>query len=158
MLKGGQGIMNMEIYIGLITLAILVTITINTIIITHTWRASINQKKEQSKIQEQYYLSSMEVKVDDLNILDKIIEQAFTRYQILKLGHLENLYITEEMQYNMIFELSKTVLETVSDNIINKLSLIYKKDYLEDIIVQKIQYIVMQFVIDINGNYRDDKK
>lgn len=100
----------------------------------------------------------MEVKVDDLNILDKIIEQAFTRYQILKLGHLENLYITEEMQYNMIFELSKTVLETVSDNIINKLSLIYKKDYLEDIIVQKIQYIVMQFVIDINGNYRDDKK
>ena len=136
----------------------LVTITINTIIITHTWKASINQKKEQSKIQEQYYLSSMEVKVDDLNILDKIIEQAFTRYQILKLGHLENLYITEEMQYNMIFELSKTVLETVSDNIINKLSLIYKKDYLEDIIVQKIQYIVMQFVIDINGNYRDDKK
>ena len=158
MLKGGQDIMNMEIYIGLITLAILVTITINTIIITHTWKASINQKKEQSKIQEQYYLSSMEVKVDDLNILDKIIEQAFTRYQILKLGHLENLYITEEMQYNMIFELSKTVLETVSDNIINKLSLIYKKDYLEDIIVQKIQYIVMQFVIDINGNYRDDKK
>ena len=136
----------------------MVTITINTIIITHTWRASINQKKEQAKIQEQYYLSSMEVKVDDLNILDKIIEQAFTRYQILKLGHLENLYITEEMQYNMIFELSKTVLETVSDNIINKLSLIYKKDYLEDIIVQKIQYIVMQFVIDINGNYRDDKK
>lgn len=136
----------------------MVTITINTIIITHTWKASINQKKEQSKIQEQYYLSSMEVKVDDLNILDKIIEQAFTRYQILKLGHLENLYITEEMQYNMIFELSKTVLETVSDNIINKLSLIYKKDYLEDIIVQKIQYIVMQFVIDINGNYRDDKK
>ena len=158
MWKGGQDIMNMEIYIGLITLAILVTITINTIIITHTWKASINQKKEQSKIQEQYYLSSMEVKVDDLNILDKIIEQAFTRYQILKLGHLENLYITEEMQYNMIFELSKTVLETVSDNIINKLSLIYKKDYLEDIIVQKIQYIVMQFVIDINGNYRDDKK
>lgn len=136
----------------------MVTITINTIIITHTWKASINQKKEQSKIQEQYYLSSMEVKVDDLNILDKIIEQAFTRYQILKLGHLENLYITEEMQYNMIFELSKTVLETISDNIINKLSLIYKKDYLEDIIVQKIQYIVMQFVIDINGNYRDDKK
>ena len=136
----------------------MVTITINTIIITHTWKASINQKKEQAKIQEQYYLSSMEVKVDDLNILDKIIEQAFTRYQILKLGHLENLYITEEMQYNMIFELSKTVLETVSDNIINKLSLIYKKDYLEDIIVQKIQYIVMQFVIDINGNYRDDKK
>lgn len=137
---------------------VLVTITINTAIITHTWRVSIEQKREQAKIQEQYYLSSMDVKVEDIDILDKIIDQAFVRYQILKLGHLNNLYITEEMEQKMIFELTKTVMETVSDNIINKLSLIYKKNYIDDIIVQKIQYIVMQFVIDINGNYKDEKK
>ena len=137
---------------------VLVTITINTAIITHTCRVSIEQKREQAKIQEQYYLSSMDVKVEDIDILDKIIDQAFVRYQILKLGHLNNLYITEEMEQKMIFELTKTVMETVSDNIINKLSLIYKKNYIDDIIVQKIQYIVMQFVIDINGNYKDEKK
>ena len=158
MWKGGQDIMNTEIYIGLIVILALVVITINTIIITHTWKASIEQKREQAKIQEQYYLSSMDVKVEDIDILDKIIDQAFIRYQILKLGHIDNLYITEEMERDMIFNLSKTVMETVSDNIINKLSLIYKKDYIDDIIVQKIQYVVMQFVIDINGNYKNEKK
>lgn len=150
--------MSMEIYIGLIIMAILVTITINTIIITRTWRASIEQKREQSKMQENYYLSSMDVKVEDIDILDKIIDQAFVRYQILKLGHINNLYINDEMEYGMIYDLTKTVKETVSDNIINKLSLIYKKEYIDDIIVQKIQHIVMQFVIDINGNYKDSKK
>ena len=134
------------------------TITTNTIIITRTWKISIEQKREQSKIQEQYYLSSMNVKVDDIDILDKIIDQAFIRYQILKLGHMDNLYITDEMEHNMIYDLTKTVIKTTSDNIINKLSLIYKKDYIDDIIVQKIQYIVMQFVIEINGNYKDNKK
>ena len=82
MLKIGQDITNMEIFVGLIILLVLVTITINTIIITRTWRASIEQKREQAKMQEQYYLSSMDVKVEDLDILDKIIDQEFTRYQI----------------------------------------------------------------------------
>lgn len=109
-------------------------------------------------MQEQYYLSSMDVKVEDLDILDKIIDQEFTRYQILKLGHIENLYIKEDMQYQIIHDLSKTVMENISDNLKNKLSLIYKKEYIDDIIVQKIQYVVMQFVIDINGSYRDGKK
>ena len=158
MLKIGQDITNMEIFVGLIILLVLVTITINTIIITRTWRASIEQKREQAKMQEQYYLSSMDVKVEDLDILDKIIDQEFTRYQILKLGHIENLYIKEDMQYQIIHDLSKTVMENISDNLKNKLSLIYKKEYIDDIIVQKIQYVVMQFVIDINGSYRDGKK
>ena len=109
-------------------------------------------------MQEQYYLSSMDVKVEDLDILDKIIDQEFTRYQILKLGHIENLYIKEDMQYQIIHDSSKTVMENISDNLKNKLSLIYKKEYIDDIIVQKIQYVVMQFVIDINGSYRDGKK
>lgn len=134
----------------------MVTITVNTIIITHTWKLSIKQKEEQAKMQESYYLSSMDVKVEDLSILDKIIDQAFERYQILKLRHLDNLHITDKLQTQMIYDLTKNVLETISDNVLNKLSLIYKKEYIEDIIVQKIQLVVMNFVIDINGNYHEE--
>lgn len=137
---------------------VLITITINTIIITRTWKDSIEQKREEAKSQEKYYLSSMDVKVEDLNILDKIIDQEFIRYQLLKLGHIENLYIKDDMQYQIIHDLSKTVMENISDNLKNKLSLIYRKEYIDDIIVQKIQYVVMQFTIDINGSYRDGKK
>lgn len=107
-------------------------------------------------MQESYYLSSMDVKVEDLNILDKIIDQAFERYQILKLRHLDNLHITDKLQTQMIYDLTKNVLDTISDNVLNKLSLIYKKEYIEDIIVQKIQLVVMNFVIDINGNYHEE--
>ena len=99
----------------------------------------------------------MDVKVEDIDILDKIINQAFMRYQILKLNHIENLYINEEMEHDMIYDLTKTTLETVSDTLLDKLSLIYKKDYIEDIIVQKIQYIVMEFVIQNNGTYNNKK-
>lgn len=136
----------------------LITITINTVIITHTWKVSIKQKMYQSESQNNYYLSTMSMNIDDVNnILDKVIDQSFTRYQIMKLGYKDNLYITEEMQNNIIYELTKNVFDSLSDNIINKLSLIYKREYIDDIIVQKIQYIVLNYVIQINGNYTNKK-
>lgn len=90
--------------------------------------------------------------------MDKIIQQNFERYQILKLGHKQNLYISEEMQQKMIMDISKEVYSSISDNLWNKLSLIYRKDYIEDIIVQKIQMVVLTYTVEINGNYQDTKK
>lgn len=112
----------------------------------------------QSESQNNYYLSTMNVDLDNINnILDKIIDQAFTRYQIMKLGYKDNLYITEEMQNNIIYELTKNVFVSISDNLVNKLSLIYKKEYIDDLIVQKIQYVVLNYVIQVNGNYNNKK-
>lgn len=137
---------------------ILLTITINTIIITRTWRVSINQKKEQADGQNKYYLSSVPINLTELDILDKIIQDDFERYQILKLGHKENLYITEEIQKRMITDIAVEVYSSISDNIWDKLSLIYKKDHIEDIIVQKIQMLVLTYTVEINGNYKEPKK
>lgn len=136
----------------------LITITANTILVTHTWKASIEQKREQSRAQSSYYLASVPINMNELDILDKIIQQDFERYQILKLGHKPNLYITEEMQQKIIMDISTEVYTSISDNIWDKLSLIYKKDHIEDIIVQKIQMLVLTYTVEINGNYKDDKK
>lgn len=136
----------------------LITITANTILITRTWKASIEQKREQSKAQSSYYLASVPINMDELDILDKIIQQDFERYQILKLGHKPNLYISEEMQQQIIMDIATEVYTSISDNIWDKLSLIYRKDHIEDIIVQKIQMLVLTYTVEINGNYKDDKK
>ena len=136
----------------------LITITINTILVTRTWKASIEQKREQSKAQSSYYLASVPINMDELDILDKIIQQDFERYQILKLGHKPNLYISEEMQQQIIMDIATEVYTSISDNIWDKLSLIYRKEHIEDIIVQKIQMLVLTYTVEINGNYKDDKK
>ena len=53
----------------------------------------------QSESPNNYYLSTMSMNIDDVNnILDKVIDQSFTRYQIMKLGYKDNLYITEEQK------------------------------------------------------------
>lgn len=149
--------MNMEILVALVLLT-LITITANTILVTRTWRASIEQKREQSKAQSSYYLASLPINLNELEILDKIIQQDFERYQILKLGHQDNLYITEEMQQKIIMDIATDVYTSISDNIWDKLSLIYKKEHIEDIIVQKIQMLVLTYTVEINGNYKDTKK
>ena len=149
--------MNTEILVALVLLT-LITITANTILITRTWKASIEQKREQSRAQSSYYLASIPINMDELDILDKIIQQDFERYQILKLGHKPNLYISEEMQQQIIMDIATEVYTSISDNIWDKLSLIYRKDHIEDIIVQKIQMLVLTYTVEINGNYKDDKK
>ena len=149
--------MNMEILVALVLLT-LITITANTILVTRTWRASIEQKREQSKAQSSYYLASLPINLNELEILDKIIQQNFERYQILKLSHKDNLYITEEMQQKIIMDITTEVYTSISDNIWDKLSLIYKKDHIEDIIVQKVQMLVLAYTVDINGNYKEPKK
>lgn len=136
----------------------LITITINTILITRTWRASIEQKREQAESINRYNLASIPINIDELDILDKIIQQAFERYQILNLGHRENLYINEELQQKIIKDLTIEIYTSISDDIWDKLALIYKKEHIEDIIVQKIQMIVLTYTIEINGHYKDDKK
>lgn len=135
----------------------LLIITINTLIITHTWKASIEQKREQSKNQSNYYLSSIPINLNEFELLDKIIQDTFSRYEIMNLAHKRNLYITEEMQTKIIADITKEIFYGLSDNVLDKLSLIYKKDHIEDIIVQKIQMLVLSYTIETNGNYVEEK-
>lgn len=93
-----------------------------------------------------------------MNILDRIVEDSFNYYQLLNLSGKDNAYINEDTQQKIIYDVLSNVLSSVSDSIIGKLSLIYKKDYIEDLIARKVQLVVLDYTISINGNYRDDKK
>jgi hypothetical protein len=141
----------MLIIVGLV----LLTLTINTIIICSTWRASINQQRESSIAQSRYYLASTPLQASDLDILDNIINEVFTRYQILNLTHEDNLYINDAKQEQIIVDIFKEVYSSLSPNIMEKLSLIYNREYIEDLLVQKIKMIVLNFTIEVNGNYKE---
>ena len=69
-----------------------------------------------------------------------------------------NVYIGKTFDKSDIEDIATEVFKSISQNIWDKLALIYKKEHLEDIIVQKIQMIVLTYTVEINGNYKDDKK
>lgn len=109
-------------------------------------------------MQYKYYLASMPLPVDDISILDKIIQDEFQRYEIMELAHKENLYITNEIQAKMIKTIFSRVYTSLSDDLFDKFSIIYKRTYIEDLIAQKVQMVVLNYTIEINGNYKDTKK
>lgn len=100
----------------------------------------------------------MQLPIDDINLLDKIIDSIFARYQIMNLAHVNNLYINDELQQKIIKEVFETVYISISDTVIDKLSLVYNREYIDDVIAQKVQMIVLNYTIEINGNYKDSKK
>lgn len=133
-------------------------LTVAIIILAIALSKSYKKKVEQESMQYKYYLASMPLPVDDINILDKIIQDEFQRYEIMELAHKENLYITADIQNKMITTIFTKVYKSLSNDLFNKFSIIYKKEYIEDLIAQKVQMVVLNYTIEINGNYKDTKK
>lgn len=133
-------------------------LTVAIIILAITLSKSYKKKVEQESMQYKYYLATMPLPVDDINILDKIIQDEFHRYEIMELAHKENLYVTADIQNKMITTIFTKVYKSLSDDLFNKFSIIYKKEYIEDLIAQKVQMVVLNYTIEINGNYKDTKK
>lgn len=131
---------------------------ISIIIINSTWRAAIYEKQISNASAYRLNLLSNPLSLQTIDIVDDIIKEVFARYQIMNLSHEENLYISDKRQYKIMEDVLKLVFEAISDNIIDKLSFIYKKEYIQDLIAQKVQMIVLQFVIETNGSYRDEKE
>lgn len=91
---------------------------------------------------------------EDMKILDSIIDDEFMQYEIMHLAHRDNLYINAEEQERIITEVLGKVIYRISDDLVQKLSLYYKSEYINDIIFNKIKLVVINYTIEINGNYK----
>ena len=105
-------------------------------------------------VEEKKNITTMTFNFENIGILDKVIDDIFTSYQIMKLSHKENLYITDKLQAEIIKDIYTEVYTALSDDVFNNLSLIYKKEYIEDLLVKKVQMVVMNYTIAVNGNYK----
>lgn len=93
---------------------------------------------------------------DDIKLLDTLIKEELEKYVILNFEHDPNLYIKEKEQNKMIKELLKQTLYKLSPILKNKLEYVYNKEVVEDIILEKIKFSTMEYVIGVNGEYVDD--
>lgn len=118
----------------------------------------MTMKEKKIDIEKTKVLSDQTINLNDVAILDQIIQDVFTEYKIFELDHEEDLYINEERISLILTDVLAVVLNRLSPNLKDKLSLIYNENYIEDIIFRKIEMVVLDYTISINGNYSDTKK
>lgn len=90
-----------------------------------------------------------------MNLVDQIINDIFTRYTIMNFENNESLYINESMINQMMAAVLKESYLSMSPQLLDKLTLIYNKEYVDDIIAKKVQMLTISYVIEINGTYKN---
>lgn len=96
-----------------------------------------------------------EPKDTDFQIIDNLIQENLAEYRVLKLENVEKLYINESIQ-NKIFEyVLRKVMYQISPIYLQRLSYIYNKDRLNELISQKINMAILDYTIEVNGSIRD---
>ena len=113
------------------------------------------QKKR--KLEEFKFNMGIKLSEDDFYILDKMITDNFQLYRVMNLEYVDNLYINEKMQ-NEIFEyVVRKTISQISPTILTKLKFIYNEDALGDIVAEKTNILIMDYTIEVNGNYSGSK-
>lgn len=95
---------------------------------------------------------------DTINLLDIIINM---RFQDVLANHIEITqmdFINKETEVKLRTELTNKVTDTLSESLIDKLSLIYDPDSLPTAISEKILLTVMTYKVQCNSKNIDSKK
>lgn len=143
--------MNMDLLCVLAAWFTNVILLIALLIILYNINKSINDKKELELLKMNF---EFEPKDDDFEILDRLIQENLATYRVLKLENIEKLYITEEIQRKMFEYILRETMYQISPVYMQKLSYLYNKDRLDDIITQKINMAILDYTVEVNSNYR----
>lgn len=140
---------NLEIVYVLVALCIINLLSLISFdVLLFNVLKEIKQRRnlEQLKINLDYNVTD-----NDFILMDKLIGETFQQYQILNIELLNKDHITEEMQTKMIEDLLRKVLTRMSPIYMNKLSYIYNVEHIEDIILEKIRIIVIDYAVENNN-------
>ena len=145
--------MNMDLQ-GICLLAIWFTNVILLLVVVFALRKINKSIKEKTEMDALRFNFSIEPKETDLQILDSLIQEKLAEYRIMKLESVDKLYITEKMQKEIFEYVLRKVMYQLSPIYLQRLSYIYNKDRLDDIITQKINLHIIDYTIEVNGNIR----
>lgn len=95
-----------------------------------------------------------EPKEKDFQIIETLIQENLAEYRINKLEHVDKLYITEDIQKKMFEYILRKTMYQISPIYLQKLSYIYNKDKLDEIITQKINMYIIDYSVEVNSNYK----
>jgi len=133
--------------------------TINTImiivfllIITNKLEKYLENKNRQRTLEMNM---SYHIDEQDINIIDNIVKESFDSYIFRNMEKMDTMYIKSDLQNEMVIETMKIVLLHMSPLLKTKLSYIYDPEYIDNIILQKVQVVVVDYCIGVNGNYNE---
>lgn len=89
-----------------------------------------------------------------MKIVDQIINDIFTRYTIMNIDGKNVYYINEEMTNTILHDVLKEAYLCMSPQLLSKLTAIYNRDYVDDIIAKKVQMLTLAYIIEVNGTYK----
>lgn len=144
----------MENIIAVVLLVMAILIMSVQILAVVMFNRTYKALDKRNEIREKEILYNTPLNFDELDILDKIINEEFYTYQIMHLAHRDNLYINPELQQQIITDLLKSVLDKISPDLYKKLGLFYDKDHIDDLIFNKIKLSVINYTVEINGTYK----
>ena len=130
-----------------------------------SWYIAITHNSNKKKNYElraitQYNLNQLKTKELNINSkidseieieLDKFITDIVNEYILLNYAHTKN-YLNAEECDKMFKEVEETVKKRLTPALFDKLCLYYNKSELGSIIVHKIYFSVLKFVMDRNNN------
>lgn len=139
--------MNMQIIYVFLVLSIDILL-IGTIFMINLLIREFRRKNDIEQLQ-----MNLDFRIDDsdLSLIDHLIEESFNRYCFLNYDKANKEYITSQIQEEMMQETLRMTLQRISPIYLNKLGFIYNKDYIEDIIFDKIQVVVIDYCVEVNG-------
>lgn len=124
-------------------------------VLIYTARHLTKELQLNRSLKEKEMLLSINTDGEMMDIVDKFIEDSILQYRLKYLTEKDNLYVTEKKQQEMIRTVLRDVLENMSPSLYEKMSVVYNKNRLEDIIYLKVSMAIIAFVGSINGSYKE---
>lgn len=107
----------------------------------------------QQKINNQKYIAEISIDVyeDVIKLMDDLISTCFADYLYMN-GFVGVDYITENDEKEICRNVATLLHERLSPSTVDKISLIYAREQIYDILAEKIYIAVSSFVIEINSH------
>ena len=106
-------------------------------------------------LKEKNFLLTVDANKDTMDLLDRFIEDSLIQYRIKFLDGKDNMYISDSKQKEIVKNVLKDVLNSMSPVLYEKLTYIYNKDNLENTIYLKVSLAVLSYTIEVNGSYKE---
>lgn len=103
------------------------------------------------KITDRIIYSKINYKRENIpELLNRIITDNFNEYMVLNPKYLEELYINNEQQREIVEEVVSLILSRISKSLWYKLSLYYNEKALVDIITKNVYTAIVNFAVEKN--------
>ena len=142
---------------NMLIICVLMVLYISIVVIALSFSAyQLSKELKNNRIlKEKNFLLTVDANKDTMDLLDRFIEDSLIQYRIKFLDGKDNMYISDSKQKEIVKNVLKDVLNSMSPVLYEKLTYIYNKDNLENTIYLKVSLAVLSYTIEVNGSYKE---